>query len=112
MEKWMDRFQKNTLLLGKEYFDRGRVMELEEADGVYTAAVVERRRYEVRITGYENPESCRMNCSCPHAKSGSCCKHMAAVLYAIKDFEEQKEKYTWKDGQIKTGAMEPYAYFD
>ena len=100
----MDRFQKNTLLLGKEYFDRGRVMELEEADGVYTAAVVERRRYEVRITGYENPESCRMNCSCPHAKSGSCCKHMAAGLYAIKDFEEQKEKYTWKDGQIKTGA--------
>ena len=44
MEKWMDRFQKNTLLLGKEYFDRGRVMEIEEKDGVYTAAVVERRR--------------------------------------------------------------------
>lgn len=113
MEKWMDRFQKNTLVLGKEYFDRGRVMELEETGGVYTAAVVERRRYEVRISGYENPESCRMNCSCPHAKSGSRCKHMAAVLYAIEDFEEQREKYTWEDGRMgKTEAMEPYAYFD
>ena len=42
MEKWMDKFQKNTLLLGKEYFDRGRVFELEETDGIYTASVVER----------------------------------------------------------------------
>lgn len=109
----MVRFQKNTLLLGKEYFDRGRVMELEEKDGVFTAAVVERRRYEVRVNGYGNPETCRMNCSCPHAKSGSCCKHMAAVLYAIDDFEEQKEKFTWEDGQMKkTEDMEPYAYFD
>ena len=57
MEKWMDKFQKNTLLLGKEYFDRGRVFELEETDGIYTASVVERQRREVRITGYENPET-------------------------------------------------------
>ncbi len=113
MEKWMDKFQKNTLLLGKEYFDRGRVFELEETDGIYTASVVERQRREVRITGYGNPETCRMYCTCPHAKSGSYCKHMAAVMYAIEEFEEQKEKYAWEDGQMqKAGTAESYTYFD
>ncbi len=113
MEKWMDKFQKNTLLLGKEYFDRGRVFELEETDGIYTASVVERQRREVRITGYGNPETCRMYCNCPHAKSGSYCKHMAAVMYAIEEFEEQKERFAWEDRQMqKTGAIEAYTYFD
>ena len=113
MENWMNRFQKNTLLLGKEYFERGRVFELEETEGTFTAGVVERRRFEVKITGYGNLETCRMYCSCPHAKSGSNCKHMAAVLYAIEDYEEQKKKYEWKEKQMqKTGAMEPYSYFD
>lgn len=113
MENWMDKFQKNTLALGKDYFDRGRVMELEEKDGTYTAAVVERKRYVVRVSGYEDPKTCRMYCGCPHAKSGSRCKHMAAAMYAIEDFEEQKESFGWGDKQMnKEGAMEPYVYFD
>ena len=84
MEEWKSRFQKNTLSQGKDYFERERVFELEETEGTYTASVVERKRYDVRITGYGEQEGLRMYCGCPHAKSGSCCKHMAAVLYAIE----------------------------
>ncbi len=105
MEDWKSRFQKNTLRQGKDYFERGRVIELEETEGIYSAAVVERKRYNVRIMGYGEAEGLRMNCGCPHAKGGSCCKHMAAVLYAVDEWKEQKEK-------MEQVSSHQYSYFD
>ncbi len=112
MEEWKSRFQKNTLSQGKDYFERERVFELEETEGTYTASVVERKRYDVRITGYGEQEGLRMYCGCPHAKSGSCCKHMAAVLYAIDDWNEQKNKMEEEIEEGGTREAEQYAYFD
>ncbi len=117
MKEWKSRFQKNTLRQGEEYYKRDRVFELEEHEGTYTAAVVERDRYNVRITEYEEKDGYRMTCSCPHAKSGSCCKHMAAVLYAIEEYEEQKKSMREEEQKMSRKkevpqAMDGYVYFD
>ncbi len=120
MKEWKSRFQKNTLRQGEEYFNRGRVFELMKQDNTYSAAVVERDRYIVRVTECEGKDGYRMSCSCPHAKSGRCCKHMAAAMYAIEDYEEQErvsaeieQKAAEKTKKnVEQAAVDEYVYFD
>ena len=90
MREWKTQFHKNILSQGKEYYERGRVFELQEKEGVYTATVIERKTYAVRIIARDNV-SYNMSCRCPLAKGGGNCRHMAAVLYAIEAQEEAGE---------------------
>ncbi len=83
MKEWKTIFHKNILAQGKEYYERGRVFELKEKQGVYTATVVERKTYAVRIIAKDNG-SYKVRCKCPFAKGGGNCRHMAAVLYAVE----------------------------
>ncbi len=96
MKEWKTIFHKNILSQGKDYYERGRVFDLKEKQGVYTATVIERKTYAVRIIARDNG-SYNMNCKCPFAKGGGNCRHMAAVLYAIEagkpeDIAEKEEK--------------------
>ena len=49
MKEWKTIFHKNILSQGKDYYERGRVFDLKEKQGVYTATVIERKTYAVRI---------------------------------------------------------------
>ncbi len=101
MKEWRTQFHKNILSQGKEYYERGRVFELQEKEGVYTATVIERKNYAVRIIAREDG-SYNMSCRCPLAKGGGNCRHMAAVFYAIEAGEEAGEAVA--DDAVKTGA--------
>ena len=39
-----------------------------------------------------------MFCDCPYAAEGECCKHMAAVLYAIEEEDPELEKAVTEEG--------------
>ncbi|MCI8939937.1 MAG: DEAD/DEAH box helicase family protein [Dorea sp.] len=88
MKEWRTQFHKNILAQGKDYYERGRVSFLQEKEGVYTATVIERKNYAVRIIA-RNQSSYKMSCKCPLAKGGGNCRHMAAVLYAIEALNEE-----------------------
>lgn len=93
MIEWKQQFEQDTLDRGRASYLNNRVVDLKKIDGGYKAAVLGRERFEVsiKISG-----GClgRRSCSCPAAKGGRNCEHMAAVLYAIevktKAEEEQK----------------------
>lgn len=68
---------------GKQYFERNRVANIQENEGVYTAEVMGEIPYKVKVVFSGNKVK-RGNCSCPQAAMGNRCKHMAALLYAIE----------------------------
>ncbi len=68
---------------GKEYFEAGRVTDLEFSDSnVWSAQVEGTERYQVQIEQATNGKlTC--SCTCPY-DADPYCKHIAAVLYAIE----------------------------
>lgn len=80
---WEKKFTKTILNRGEEYFQQGKVTNLVQKDGKYTAFVRGQRGYSVFIST-KGEKITRMSCSCPYANDGTHCKHMAAVLYAIE----------------------------
>lgn len=79
-------FEENIHLLvlerGKAYFDRGAVRELTEQASGWAALVQGEKTYRVLLHGREVLEE--WVCDCPDVH-GPVCKHVAAVLYAIRD---------------------------
>lgn len=105
MKEWKTIFHKNILSQGRDYYERGRVFELKEKQGVYTATVIERKTYTVRIISRAGA-SYSMSCKCPFAKGGGNCRHMAAVLFAIEDMEEAGNKEPLSDAKAETENRE------
>lgn len=102
MREWKEEFHQSALDQGREYFEKGKVLEFEEHNGVYTAAIIDRRRYGIRIVAKGSDEPYRMSCQCPLAKGGGKCKHMAAVLYEM----EARESHPKKDAGEAAGTGE------
>lgn len=75
---------------GRTYFNEGAVRHLTETPDGWTAEVVGQETYHVVITGADAPAE--WYCDCPH-DHGPVCKHVAAVLFAIRDrrgFDEEE----------------------
>lgn len=75
---------------GRQYFKQGAVQHLTETSDGWTAEVAGQETYHVAITGIAEP--IEWYCDCPHDR-GPVCKHVAAVLFAIrsrKGFEEEE----------------------
>jgi len=89
-----------VLTRGREYFQTGQVMDLEEdGDDGWAAVVRGTEPYEVRIKRLAD-KSLETQCLCPY-NYGPHCKHIAATLYAIEDafpeqFEGKRRKSTTK----------------
>ena len=89
MSDWKVLFSQTMLTRGRSYFRTGKAKKLQEDDeGGYSAVVRGSRNYKVQIRtrwdeGAEWIDA--MSCTCPYARDGSRCKHMAAVLYMIED---------------------------
>jgi uncharacterized Zn finger protein len=75
---------------GREYFRQGAVRNLAETPEGWTAEVAGQETYHVAITGTKQPVE--WYCDCPHDR-GPVCKHVAAVLFAIRaqrGFDEEE----------------------
>ena len=93
MSEWEDKFNKETLDKGIEFYLNKKVVDLKETQTGYSAAVLARKRHEVSVkmlaSGVQS-----MSCKCPVARSGRNCEHMAALMYAIdaKKAAEESEQ--------------------
>ncbi len=90
MIQWKNKFDESVLERAKASYLNKKVTDLEEVKGGYRAAVLGRVRNEVLVRVREDGHM-RLTCSCPVAKGGKSCEHMAAVLYAIEGKESGAE---------------------
>ena len=83
LDNFEDFVPYKILTRGEEYYDNGAVSELEETSpGEWTATVEGTDEYNVEISmNGKNVES--WYCDCPY--DGEICKHVVAVLLAIRD---------------------------
>lgn len=72
---------------GKNYFNQGMVSNLEETDEqVYTAVVKGTKKYHVEVGLTEDGEDVDYwYCTCPIGEDYHACKHVVAVLLAIRE---------------------------
>lgn len=101
MEDWKSLFQAHILARGLDYYKSEAVKDIERTETGYCATVEGTEDYEVEIE-IRDGRICDMECSCPYAKGGSYCKHMAAVLYEIEESQEyeiEEEEVQEKPGK-------------
>lgn len=80
--KWDYLFSRLILNRGSQYYRKGLVQNLEQNGSDYRAEVVGSVVYKVTVQ-LANERNPKLTCTCPYAREGNRCKHMAAVLYAI-----------------------------
>lgn len=99
---WSRLFSEIILKRGKDYWEDGAVGKIVcySDKNTVSAVVFGSEDYQAAITLSEDGKKIQnMECSCPFAKDGNNCKHMAALLYAIEDendtehTEETREKH-------------------
>lgn len=97
MENWRVLFRPHILERGLNYYEMGAVENVQKTETGLCAIVVGNENYEVEIK-ITAGRVYDMWCSCPYAKDGNYCKHMAAVLFKSDESAcgiEEGEK-TWQ----------------
>ena len=114
---WQNFFTQTILIRGRDYYKRGKVLGLKQTGDIYHAKVLGSRPYTVTVEESEGTFS-TATCDCPHSRSGYFCKHIAAVLFAIEDYE-----HTHSDRELESNPFDAlyessgdpddaYRYFD
>lgn len=86
-DNFEDFIETEMLEKGLAYFESQSVKELENEEGIWSAFVMGSDEYEVDIEGKRNIKG--WDCDCPY-DHGDICKHVVAVLYAIKQLKTKK----------------------
>ena len=91
MDSWKELFAKHILMRGYDYYQDGRVWDIVAEDSNITALVSGTEEYHVMIQ-FEQDDAAvsAMDCDCPYAADGNCCKHEAAVLYKLCEDDERE----------------------
>ena len=84
---WKENFISKMITRGRNYWRAGAVKKLHCTQEKITADVEGTRLYRVEIT-LEDDAVATLSCTCPFAKEGANCKHMAAVLFAATHLPE------------------------
>lgn len=79
-ERWIN---PTILQRGKKYYKDGAVLSIEEDEGDWTAEVEGSDCYQVTVTILAGEEIGDYYCDCPY--DGDTCKHIAAVLFTIRE---------------------------
>ena len=77
---WRVLFSSRILSRGKTYYNQHKVVNYKEEGNTIDAVVLGSTIYDVRITD-PGKHDVNMRCTCPHARDGFYCKHMAAVMF-------------------------------
>ncbi len=80
-------FDKEILRRGYRYYLEDAVQKVTKNEEIYKALVYGTEIYEVEVNINENGVVEDMDCDCPYARNDNC-KHMAALLYYIKNEDE------------------------
>lgn len=84
---WKENFISKMITRGRNYWRAGAVKNLHCTQEKITADVEGTRLYRVEIT-LAGDAVATLSCTCPFAKEGANCKHMAAVLFAATHLPE------------------------
>lgn len=84
---WKENFISKMITRGRNYWRAGAVKDLHCTQEKITADVEGTRLYRVEIT-LAGDAVATLSCTCPFAKEGANCKHMAAVLFAATHLPE------------------------
>ena len=119
---WKQFFTQTILIRGEDYFRRGKVTGLTRDGDTYRAKVLGSRPYSVTVEEDEDEGTFfKATCDCPHSRSGFYCKHIAAVLFAVDDYDQSHSELELKQNpfdvlygeeQPSGGQEETYRYFD
>ena len=87
---WKELFKANILNGGQDYIKSGAVHDYVVNGDIVTADVSGLEEFHVKIN-VAGGNVGGMACSCPYAKAGSNCKHMAAVLFTWEENSKVEE---------------------
>ncbi|MBR2845392.1 MAG: SWIM zinc finger family protein [Solobacterium sp.] len=79
---WKFRFCPEKYERGESYWLSGEVRRIQKTDDGWHAVVHGTKDYKVNIVS-DGSTVQEMSCSCPNARNGGYCKHMAAVLFEL-----------------------------
>lgn len=68
---------------GKQYYDEGAVLDIEENQGSWTAEIEGSDIYTVSVSLKKDSEISEYFCDCPY--DGDICKHLVAVFYTLRE---------------------------
>ncbi len=102
MKLTIDHFEDEVhalmLARGKEHFEKGQVIKLEQTVEGWSAEVDSTQVYRIVLFG--NAEFQDWHCDCPF-DHGPVCKHVAGTLYAIRG----KLSYEKEEAELATNIM-------
>ena len=82
---WKERFSYTILSRGEELLNSGKLDELYEKNGRYTASVTDGKSVYVPSVTINGNILKRMSCTCAYHRNNKYCKHIAALIYRIED---------------------------
>lgn len=88
---WYTLFRQHILDRGIEYYEDGNVVDFQCTENSISAHVDGTDIYDVEIM-VEGEEVIDMYCSCPYARGGKNCKHMAAVLFRFEEMLQDNDE--------------------
>ncbi len=93
-----ENLPESLIAKGKDYFDAGAVVDLIEQEAGHWSATVEGTHlYEVEVVGKRSVKD--WCCDCPY-DDGPICKHVVAVLYAVKEKKGKKTKSSKRKSHV------------
>ena len=105
--RWKYLFESAILTRGRDYYRLGRVFRVTKKDSEYAGVVRGTENYAVTAKFLPSGALSSLGCSCPHAREGNFCKHMAALLFAVEAGEYQtaaevsaQDHSIWKDAAV------------
>ncbi|MCR5370026.1 MAG: hypothetical protein K6E83_04900 [Clostridium sp.] len=125
--RWKHLFEPEILKRGLSCYREGRVFRAAKKGNEYTGVVRGSENYAVKARFHDSGILSSLGCSCPHARNGHFCKHMAALLFAVEneDFRTDPDlaasgQSIWKDAEIPETELseiaekhsQDYHYFD
>lgn len=97
LEDFENHIEDPILSRGREYFQSGRITDLDKVGNRYSAIAHGTEKYHVEVTVDEDGEILDTACGCPY-DFGVHCKHQVALFYAVR----QSETVHRQDVQTRT----------
>ena len=88
---WQQLFRAIIIDRGYRYYLDRHVKSIHRTEAELQAVVCGNHDYHVWIKTSQGDVE-RMGCDCPYAREGSNCKHMVAVLFAVKDLDASETR--------------------
>lgn len=90
---WSELFPLHIWQRGKNYYRNGNILDIHYHGNCVTAEIEGTEIYHVSVTLDERTNRIEdFSCDCPYGEDGTPCKHLAALLCALEDTDDESSK--------------------